>query len=240
MCKQIDPTELFQPAEQVAQSIILSLIQQLSINLTEETDLKTKYVFMHKSFVFSRFGWNVSSEVTVSIRLNSEACSEPCQTVNCFQPFTIFAPISNLAIWQVSEYASGIDIFSKVASVSQPKKISSYLRLISSKRFTLFCCFLLLGCHHTETSPFVLFFYCNFLYRIILFYIVSFSHFCFLRLFFFTLYVWSNGLVIKALDSQSRCPLFKATGWLEGRLSLLSSRGRSNEYQGSLGTCGKK
>ena len=33
---------------------------------------------------------------------------------------------------------------------------------------------------------------------------------------------WSNGLVVKALDSQSRGPVFKTTGWLQGRLSLSS------------------
>ena len=33
-------------------------------------------------------------------------------------------------------------------------------------------------------------------------------------------YIWSNGLVVKALDSQSRGPLFKTTGWLQGPLSL--------------------
>ena len=32
--------------------------------------------------------------------------------------------------------------------------------------------------------------------------------------------LWSNGLVVKALDSQSRSPVFKTTGWLQGRLSL--------------------
>ena len=37
---------------------------------------------------------------------------------------------------------------------------------------------------------------------------------------------WSNGLVVKALDSQSRGPVFKTTGWLQGRLSLSSLRGR--------------
>ena len=36
----------------------------------------------------------------------------------------------------------------------------------------------------------------------------------------------SNGLVVKALDSQSRIPVFKTTGWLQGRLSLSSFRGR--------------
>ena len=38
--------------------------------------------------------------------------------------------------------------------------------------------------------------------------------------------LWSNGLVVKALDSQSRGPVFKTAGWLQGRLSLSSSRGR--------------
>ena len=33
---------------------------------------------------------------------------------------------------------------------------------------------------------------------------------------------WSNGLVVKTLDSQSRGPVFKTTGWLQGRLSLSS------------------
>ena len=36
----------------------------------------------------------------------------------------------------------------------------------------------------------------------------------------------SNGLVIKALDSQSIGPMFKTTLWLQGRLSLSSFRGR--------------
>ena len=47
---------------------------------------------------------------------------------------------------------------------------------------------------------------------------------------------WSNGLVVKALDSQSMGPVFKTTGWLQGRLSLSSFRGRWNEYQQLLGT----
>ena len=38
--------------------------------------------------------------------------------------------------------------------------------------------------------------------------------------------VLRNGLVVKALDSQSRGPVFKTAGWLQGRLSLSSSRGR--------------
>ena len=47
---------------------------------------------------------------------------------------------------------------------------------------------------------------------------------------------WSNELVVKVLDSQSRGPRFKTTGWLQGQLSLSSFRGRSNEYLGLLGT----
>ena len=35
----------------------------------------------------------------------------------------------------------------------------------------------------------------------------------------------SDGLVVKVLDSQSRGPMFKTTGWLQGRLSLSSFRG---------------
>ena len=38
--------------------------------------------------------------------------------------------------------------------------------------------------------------------------------------------VWSNGLVVKALESQSRGLVFKTTGWLQGPLSLSSFRGR--------------
>ena len=36
----------------------------------------------------------------------------------------------------------------------------------------------------------------------------------------------SNGLVVKALDSQSRGPVLKTTGLLQGRLSLSSFRVR--------------
>ena len=35
-----------------------------------------------------------------------------------------------------------------------------------------------------------------------------------------------NGLVVKAPDSQSRGPVFKTTGWLQGRLILSSFRVR--------------
>ena len=38
--------------------------------------------------------------------------------------------------------------------------------------------------------------------------------------------LWSNGLVVKALDSKFRGPVFKTTGWLQGQLSLSSFRGR--------------
>ena len=38
--------------------------------------------------------------------------------------------------------------------------------------------------------------------------------------------IWSNGLEVKVLDSQSRGPLFKTTEWLQGRLSLSSFQGR--------------
>ena len=38
-------------------------------------------------------------------------------------------------------------------------------------------------------------------------------------------YTPEAGLVVKALDSQSRGPVFKTTGWLQGRLSLPSFRG---------------
>ena len=39
-------------------------------------------------------------------------------------------------------------------------------------------------------------------------------------------YYMVNGLVVKALDSQSRGPVLKTAGWLQGRLNLSSSRGR--------------
>ena len=38
----------------------------------------------------------------------------------------------------------------------------------------------------------------------------------------------SNSLVVKALDSKSRGPELKTTGWLQSRLSLSSFLGRSN------------
>ena len=44
-----------------------------------------------------------------------------------------------------------------------------------------------------------------------------------------------KGLVVKVLDSQSRCPVFKTTGWLQGQLNS-SFGGQSNEYQEFLGT----
>ena len=36
----------------------------------------------------------------------------------------------------------------------------------------------------------------------------------------YTHVLWKNGLVVKVLDSQSRGPMFMATAWLQGRLSL--------------------
>ena len=39
---------------------------------------------------------------------------------------------------------------------------------------------------------------------------------------FLILLQWSNGLRVKALDSQSKGPMFKTTRWLQGRLSLSS------------------
>ena len=39
-------------------------------------------------------------------------------------------------------------------------------------------------------------------------------------------HLWSNDLVVKALDFQSRGSELKTTGWFEGRLSLLSFQGR--------------
>ena len=38
--------------------------------------------------------------------------------------------------------------------------------------------------------------------------------------------IWSNGLVVKVLDSQSTSPVFKTTGWLQGWLNLSSFWGR--------------
>ena len=49
-------------------------------------------------------------------------------------------------------------------------------------------------------------------------------------------YSCSSGLVVKSLDSWSRGPVFKTTGWLQGWLSLSSFRGRQNQYQEYLGT----
>ena len=46
----------------------------------------------------------------------------------------------------------------------------------------------------------------------------------------------SNGLVVKALDSQSRVPRFKTNGWFQGQLSFSSFQSQSTEYQELLGT----
>ena len=42
--------------------------------------------------------------------------------------------------------------------------------------------------------------------------------------------------VVKALDPQSRGPMFKTTGWLQGQLNLSSLQSPSVEYQELLGT----
>ena len=42
--------------------------------------------------------------------------------------------------------------------------------------------------------------------------------------------IWSYALVVRAQDSQSKGPRFNTTGWQQGRLSLLSFWGQSNEY----------
>ena len=41
----------------------------------------------------------------------------------------------------------------------------------------------------------------------------------------------SIGLVVKALNSQSRDPVFKTTAWLQDRFSLSFFQDQSNEYQ---------
>ena len=48
--------------------------------------------------------------------------------------------------------------------------------------------------------------------------------------------LWSNGLVVKVLDSKSRGLRFKTTGLLQGWLSLSSFQGRSKEHQEMLVT----
>ena len=48
--------------------------------------------------------------------------------------------------------------------------------------------------------------------------------------------LWSNGLVVKVLDSDSRGLRFKSTGLLQDWLSLSSFQGRSNEHQEMLVT----
>ena len=45
-----------------------------------------------------------------------------------------------------------------------------------------------------------------------------------------------RGLVVKALDFQSRGPAFKSTRWLQVQLSLSSFQGQSVDYQELLGT----
>ena len=48
---------------------------------------------------------------------------------------------------------------------------------------------------------------------------------CILMICMNQMFLWSNGLVVKALDSQSRGSMFKTTGWLQGQLSLSSLGG---------------
>ena len=45
----------------------------------------------------------------------------------------------------------------------------------------------------------------------------------------------SNGLMVRVLDSQSRGPMLKTTGWLQSWLNLSSFWNQSNEYQEFLG-----
>ena len=55
----------------------------------------------------------------------------------------------------------------------------------------------------------------------------DFNKFCvFLFIYIYIFFLWSNGLVVKMMDSRSRGSVFKTTGWLQGRLSLSSFRGR--------------
>ena len=46
----------------------------------------------------------------------------------------------------------------------------------------------------------------------------------------------NNGLVVKVLDSQSRGPKFKTTGWLQGQLKLSPFQGGLSWYQDLLET----
>ena len=48
--------------------------------------------------------------------------------------------------------------------------------------------------------------------------------------------IWSDGLVVKALDFQSGGPEFKTSGWLQGQLRISSFRSQLNEYQELLET----
>ena len=48
--------------------------------------------------------------------------------------------------------------------------------------------------------------------------------------------IWSDGLVVKALDVQSGGPEFKTSGWLQGQLRISSFRSQLNEYQELLET----
>ena len=52
--------------------------------------------------------------------------------------------------------------------------------------------------------------------------------------------LWSNGLVIKELDSQSSGPMFKTTGWLQGRFSFDPSEVDKMSTRNFSGLGGKK
>ena len=56
-------------------------------------------------------------------------------------------------------------------------------------------------------------------------------HYCCSYFFYLFVSKWSSGLVVRALDSQSRSLVLKTTGWLQGWLSFSSFQGYSNEYQ---------
>ena len=47
---------------------------------------------------------------------------------------------------------------------------------------------------------------------------------------------WSNDLVVKVLDSESRGPVLKTIEWFQSRLRFSSFRGQLNEYQEFVGT----
>ena len=50
------------------------------------------------------------------------------------------------------------------------------------------------------------------------------------------LILWSNSLLVSALDLQSRGSNVKTTGWLQSQFNVLSFQCQSNEYQDLLKT----